>query len=65
MTQAAFDFPLTEFEQATLEAQVSFKAATDKDIDRLMGCAKLKAEVKGMVHKWTSNRVKLGLIPFR
>ena len=65
MNQSTFDFELTEFEQATLEAQVSYKASTDADVVRLLNSEKLKSEVKAMVHKWNTKRIKLGLMPFR
>jgi hypothetical protein len=65
MTQTTFDFPLTDFEQITLEAQVSYKAATDKDIDRLLSCEKLKAQVRVMVNRWNDNRIKKGLRPYK
>jgi hypothetical protein len=65
MSQSMFNFPLTEFEQITLEAQVSYKAKTDKDIARLMNCEKLKRQVRGMVNKWNNNRIEKGLQPYK
>ena len=65
MNQFDINFPLTDFEQITLEAQVSYKAATDKDIDRLMNCEKLKDQVRGMVNRWNNNRIKKGLKPYK
>jgi hypothetical protein len=65
MSQNSFDFPLTNFEQITLEAQVSYKAVADKDIERLMNSDKLKSEVKAMVNRWNDNRIKKGLRPYK
>ena len=65
MSQSNFDFPLTDFERITLEAQVSYKAATDKDIDRLMNSDKLKDQVRAMVNRWNNNRIEKGLRPYK
>jgi hypothetical protein len=65
MSQFNIDFPLTGFEQITLEAQVSYKAASDTDIDRLMNCEKLKDQVRCMVNRWNNNRIEKGLQPYK
>lgn len=74
MIQSGFDFPLTEFEQATAEQLVSYKIAkgkkeTDASVKRRIQATiksdKLITEVKALVHKWNSKRIKLGLKPFK
>jgi hypothetical protein len=67
MIQSSFDafrITLNDFEQATLQSQVSYKASTDNDVKRLLSCDKLKLEVKLMVEKWNKARIKLGLVPW-
>lgn len=65
MPQTAFNFPLTEFEKITLEALVSYKAAKEEDIHRLLNCDKLKNEARRMVNKWNNTRIKKGLMPYK
>jgi hypothetical protein len=74
MSQTSFDFPLTEFEKATAEQLVSYKIAksekeTDASVKRRISAMiksdKLITEVKALVHKWNSKRIKLGLKPFK
>ena len=65
MPQTAFNFPLTNFEQITLEALVSYKAAKDKDIHRLLNCEKLKNQVRCMVKNWNNTRISKGLMPYK
>lgn len=64
MCQLALEIPLSDFEQATLEQLVSFKAKKDKDIARLMNCKKLKQEVIEMVAKWDLQRISMNLEVF-
>lgn len=47
-----------------MDQLVSYKAATDKDVKRLVNCDKLKLEVKAMVHRWNKARIKLNLKPW-
>ncbi len=65
MIQSGFDFPLTEFEQATLEQSISYKCKDESDIEKLMNDPVNILKAKEMVHKWNSKRIKLGLKPFK
>ena len=48
MYQSSLPTILTEFEQITLEAQVSYKASTEKDINRLLNSDKLRPVSAGL-----------------
>ena len=74
MPQAVFNFPLTDFEQVSAETHLLFKISkrdneTEEDVlSRVkvkLDSDSFKSEIRGMVHKWNSRRVKLGLKPFR
>ena len=60
----ALDIPLTDFEQATLEQLVSFKAVKEKDIERLINDTSLQQEVIRMVASWDKQRIEKGLNPW-
>ncbi|MBE0379210.1 hypothetical protein [Pseudoalteromonas prydzensis] len=55
---------MTEFEQATLETLVSFKAKDQAEIKQLLTNKKLKKEACALVKKWNDKRKQLGLIPW-
>ena len=55
---------MTEFEQATLETLVSFKASKPEQINRLLTDKALQAEAKALVKKWNEQRIKLGFTPW-
>lgn len=61
MSQVSFSFPLTEFEQATLEQLVSYKCKDESDLDGLVNGPKNIDEAKRLVHKWQIIRKKKGL----
>ena len=74
MSQQTFDFPLTAFEKATAEQLVSYKiskgeketdASVKRRIAKMIKSDKLITEVKDLVYKWNSKRIKLGLKPFK
>ena len=52
MSQIAFEFPLNEFELATLGQLISYKCKDEADIDRLMSDPKNIAEARRLVKKW-------------
>lgn len=51
-----FNFPLSPFEQITLEQLVSFKASKECGIERLMSQPKIINEVRALVLKWDTQR---------
>ncbi len=55
---------MTEFEQATLETLVSFKASKPEQINKLLTDKALQAEAKALVKKWNKKRNQLGLVPW-
>jgi|GEM_PF-1497755 len=55
---------LTNFEQATVEQLISFKAKAESDIQRLMHCEKLRSEAVALVQKWDMQRINKGLEPW-
>ncbi|MFU2508673.1 hypothetical protein [Pseudoalteromonas sp. ASV78] len=55
---------MTDFEQATLETLVSFKAKDKKEINRLLTNKKLQQEACQLVKKWNDKRKQLGLVPW-
>lgn len=70
MIQPSFDFPLSAFEEATVEQLVSFKIkkgkkestrSVNKRIKIMINSDKLKAEAIKLVNKWNKKRIKLGL----
>jgi hypothetical protein len=65
MNQSSFEFPLTEFEQATLEQLISYRCKDESDVDRLMNDPKNILDARLSVERWNSKRVKLGLKPWR
>ena len=63
--QLDLPYALTDFEQATLEQLISYKAATEEDITRLMSSDKLIGKVKSMCLRWNRKRIELGLKTFK
>ena len=63
--QLPFDFPLTDFEQATLEQLISYKCKDEGDIPRLMSDPKNIKQAKALVSKWSLIRVKKSLKPYK
>jgi len=63
--QSSFDFPLTDFEQATLEQLISYKCKDEDDIERLMNDPKNIERAKELVTKWSIIRVKKKLKPYK
>jgi len=63
--QSSFDFPLTDFEQATLEQLISYKCKDEDDIERLMNDPKNIQRAKEFVNKWSIIRVKKKLKPYK
>ena len=61
--QLDIDYPLTDFEQVTLEQLISYKCKDEADIERLMGEQKNIDEAKRLVHKWSVIRRDKGLKP--
>lgn len=64
INQDMFYEPLTEFEQATLEQLVSYRARDDEHISKLLKCTKLQEQAKQMVFRWNNKRIELGLKAF-
>ena len=73
MSQNSFDFPLTEFEQITADTHICFKISNKEGeseeelnnrVDQKMASKPFKDEVRLMVSRWNSKRVKLGLKPW-
>ena len=56
---------MTDFEQATLETLVSFKAKDQAEIKQLLTNKKLKKEACELVKKWNEQCLKLGLTPWQ
>ncbi len=74
MSQYDFNFPLTDFELETAKAHVLFctskgaKESNDEFDIRVinkLNSDKFQQEVKVMVNRWNTARVKLGFIPFK
>ena len=65
MSQLTLNFPLNDFEQATLEQLISYKAKTEDDIERLMMSESLINKAKELVLKWNKTRIEIGLSPWR
>lgn len=63
--QSSFDFPLTDFEQSTLEQLISYKCKDEGDIERLMNDPKNIKQAKALVSKWSLIRKKKKLKPYR
>ena len=72
--QVPFDFPLTDFEQATADTHICFKIskkegeseeALNKRVNEKLESEPFKSEVRSMVHRWNKKRIKLGLKPFK
>jgi len=63
--QLPFDFPLTDFEQATLEQLISYKCKDEGDIERLMNDPKNISHAKALVNKWSLIRKKKNLKPYK
>ncbi len=63
--QSAFDFPLTEFEQATLEQLISYKCKDIGDIERLINDPKNITKAKELVNKWALVRKSKNLKPYK
>lgn len=63
--QSSFDFPLTDFEQATLEQLISYKCKDEGDIDRLMNDPKNIERAKQLVNKWSLIRKNKNLKPYK
>ena len=63
--QLPFDFPLTDFEQATLEQLISYKCKDEGDIERLMNDPKNIIQAKALVNKWSLIRKKKNLKPYK
>lgn len=63
--QSSFDFPLTDFEQATLEQLISYKCKSEDDIERLMNDPKNIKQAKVLVNKWSLIRKKKNLKTYK
>lgn len=63
--QLPFDFPLTDFEQATLEQLISYKCKDEGDIERLINDPKNIKQAKALVSKWSLIRKKKKLKPYK
>lgn len=72
--QSSFEFPLTDFEQATLEQLVSYKIGKNKNetddsvnnrIEEMLKSEKLIAEAKVLVNKWATIRKQKSLKPYK
>jgi len=63
--QSSFDFPLTDFEQATLEQLISYKCKDEGDIERLINDPKNIKQAKDLVSKWSLIRKKKNLKPYK
>ncbi len=55
---------MTEFELATLNQLVSYKAKTEKDIERFLQCKKLQHEAVTLCKQWNATRKQKGLEPW-
>ena len=63
--QAYFDFPLTDFEQATLDQLISYKCKSKDDIERLMINPENIEQAKSLVMKWNKTRKQEKLKPYK
>ena len=52
---------MNNFQQATLEQLVSYKAKNTDDIQRLLQCEKLKNMAVLLCEKWNKQRTVIGL----
>ena len=73
MNQNSFNFPLSEFEQATIVQLVSYKIGkkpgeSDESVDlriaKKMNSQKFIDEVIGSCARWNNKRIDLGLKPW-
>jgi hypothetical protein len=64
MIQDSFEFPLTIFEQATLEQLISYRCRDEADIERLTSNPKNILDAWLSVERWNKARIKLNLKPW-